>query len=123
MAHVEGKIIINRPVEEVFDFVADERHEPLYNREMLWCELITGEPIGASSRFRAVMSMRGKPVEMSTEFTDFERPHLLGSASHLSSMEIEGTLTFEPVPEGTRMRWCWDLKPRGLLRLMSPLVT
>lgn len=31
MAHVEGEIIINRPVEEVFDFVADERNEPHYN--------------------------------------------------------------------------------------------
>jgi hypothetical protein len=29
MARIEGAIMINRPVEEVFDFVADERNEPL----------------------------------------------------------------------------------------------
>jgi hypothetical protein len=28
MAHIEGEILIRRPVEEVFDFVADERNEP-----------------------------------------------------------------------------------------------
>ena len=35
MARVEGEIVINRPVEEVFDFVADERNEPRYNPRML----------------------------------------------------------------------------------------
>jgi hypothetical protein len=37
-------------------------------------------------------------------------------------MEIEGTLIFDPVPEGTRMGWSWKLEPRGVLRLMRPLV-
>ena len=37
-------------------------------------------------------------------------------------MDLKGTLTFDPAPEGTRMRWSWDLEPRGILRLMSPFV-
>jgi hypothetical protein len=32
MARIGGELVINRPVEEVFDFVADERNEPRYNR-------------------------------------------------------------------------------------------
>ena len=31
MARINGELVINRPVEEVFDFVADERNEPRYN--------------------------------------------------------------------------------------------
>ena len=31
MAKIEGQILIGRPVEEVFDFVADSRNEPQYN--------------------------------------------------------------------------------------------
>lgn len=31
MPSVEGDIIIGRAVDEVFDFVADERNEPSYN--------------------------------------------------------------------------------------------
>jgi hypothetical protein len=27
MAHIEGEVVIKRPVDEVFDFVADERNE------------------------------------------------------------------------------------------------
>lgn len=100
MAHVEGEIIINRQVEEVFDFVADERNEPLYNREMLRSELISKEPVGPGSRFHAIMSIRGKPVDMTIDVTTYVRPRLLGSASHLPAMEIVGALTFERVPGG-----------------------
>jgi hypothetical protein len=35
MTRIEGEIVINRPLEEVFDFVADERNEPRYNPRML----------------------------------------------------------------------------------------
>ena len=35
---VEGDMIINRPIEEVFDFCADERNEPRYNPRMTHVE-------------------------------------------------------------------------------------
>jgi len=34
MAKIEGEIYIDRPPEDVFDVVADERNEPLYNPKM-----------------------------------------------------------------------------------------
>jgi hypothetical protein len=37
-------------------------------------------------------------------------------------MEIRGGLTFDPVPEGTRMRWSWMVAPRGAFKLLTPLV-
>jgi hypothetical protein len=33
-----------------------------------------------------------------------------------------GSLTFEPVPEGTRMRWSWQVETLGVMRLLVPLV-
>jgi hypothetical protein len=122
MARIDGEIVINRPVEEVFDFAVDERNEPRYNRRMVSSEKLSPGPVGLGSRFRAVMGSRPRRTTMTTEFTGYERPRRLALTSHLSAMEIRGTLTFDPVPGGTRMRWSWDLEPRGLLKLMSPLV-
>ena len=31
MTVIDGEIVIERPVEDVFDFVADERNEPRFN--------------------------------------------------------------------------------------------
>ena len=122
MIQVEGSIVIDRPVEEVFDFVADERHEPQYNAQMGQVEQITDGPIGLGTRFRAEMTGRGRPVEMVIEFTGYDRPRRLSSSTHMSSMDLHGTLTFEPAPSETRMSWSWKLQPRGALRQMSPLV-
>lgn len=122
MAHVEGQIIIHRPVDEVFDFVADERNEPRFNPQMRRAEQTSAGPIGVGTTFCAESMSRGRPVEMTITFTDYERPRRLTSSTHLSNMEIQGTLTFDPVPEGTRMRWFWELKSRGMLKLMTPVV-
>jgi hypothetical protein len=122
MVRIEGDIVINRPVDEVFDFVADERNEPEYNPRMVRAEKISPGPIGVGTRFRAETMTRRRPVEMTIENTGYDRPRRLESTTHMSNMEIHGTLTFEPLPEGTRMRWVWDVAPRGVLRLVSPLV-
>ncbi len=122
MVRVEGEIVIDRPAEDVFDFVADERNEPRYNPKMRRAELISEEPIGVGTRFRAETVSMGRAVVMVIEFTGFERPRRIEETVHMSSMDLQGGLTFEPVPEGTRMQWAWDLKPRGMLKVMSPLV-
>jgi uncharacterized protein YndB with AHSA1/START domain len=123
MAHIDGEIVINRPVEEVFDFVADERNEPRYNPRMLRVEKLSPGPAGLGSRFRAEMRTRPRPMEMTTEFTGYERPRQLASTTRMSRMDIRGTLSFDPVPGGTRMRWSWELEPHGLLKLMTPLAS
>jgi hypothetical protein len=122
MTHVEGQIMIRRPVDEVFDFVADERNEPRYNPQMRRAEQTSTGPIGVGTTFRAESTSRGRLVEMTITFTEYQRPRRLTSATHLSTMDIHGTLTFDPVPEGTRMRWSWNLKPRAMLKLMTPVI-
>jgi hypothetical protein len=117
-----GEIVINRPVEEVFDFVADERNEPRYNPLMLRAEKISPGPIGVGTRFRAETKTRRGSAEMMIECTAYERPRRLASSTQLSSMGIRGAVAFDPVPEGTRMYWEWDVEPRGLFKLMSPMI-
>lgn len=122
MAHIEGEIIIHRLVAEVFDFVADERNEPLYNAQMLRVEQITPGPIGRGTRFRAESAVRGRTTPMTIECTAYERPRRLASSTRLARMNIRGALTFNPVPDGTQMRWSWELDTRGILKLLTPLV-
>jgi uncharacterized protein YndB with AHSA1/START domain len=100
MIHIEGEIVINRPVEEVFDVVSDERNEPRYSPRLLWVEKISSGLIGRGTQFRAATKTMGRPVEMTIEFTDYQRPRRLGSSTHMPTMEIQGTLSFDPVPEG-----------------------
>ena len=119
---IEGEIVVRRSPEEVFDFVADVRNEPRYNRRMRRAEKLTPGPVGAGTRFRAELGSRRRPVVLTTELTAYERPRLSGSSTRVSGADIRGALAFDPVPEGTRMRWRWTVEPHGLLALATPLI-
>jgi hypothetical protein len=122
VVHIEGEIVIGRPVEDVFDFVADECNEPQYNAQMRRAEKISEGPIGLGTQYRAEVVSGRQVVPMVIECTGFERPRMLASMTRMSSMDIRYTLTFEPDSEGTRMRWVGDVEPKGFLRLIAPLV-
>lgn len=121
MTHIRGQVVINRPVEDVFDFVADECNEPRYNPSMRSAERLSPGPIRAGTRFHGQIVNMGRPYDVDIVYRRFERPHVLASSIHMSSMDVEGTLRFDPVPGGTRMRWAWDVRFHGLFQLLSPL--
>jgi hypothetical protein len=119
---VEGDVVIERPLEAVFDFVADECNEPRYNPRMARAEKITSGPIGVGTQFRSVTTGVGGATEMTIEFTEYDRPRRITEKVQLSTMDISGALFFEAVPEGTRMKWIWDLEPHGIYKLIGPLI-
>ena len=122
MIRINGDIVIERDVEEVFDYVADERNEPTYNAQMRLAEKISEGPIRVGTQYRAEVASGGRSVSMLIECTVYERPRRLGSMTTMSPMDVAYRLTFEPVPEGTRMRWSGEIEPHGILKLMGPLV-
>lgn len=122
MVKIHGSTVIARPVEDVFDFVADERNEPTYNRHMLRADKLTPGPIGNGTRWSATVESRGRPLDLEIEVTDYARPHRLGSTTRMVTGEIRGAVAFEPDAVGTRMRWSWELRPKGVLKLAGPLI-
>lgn len=122
MARVEGELTIGRPVELVFDFVADQTNEPQYNAAMVRAKKESPGPIGKGTTFRSAVRSGRRTVDMLIEFTDFDRPTLLASHTTMKQAEIDYVLTFEPTSAGTRMRWAGNVRPKGALRLLSPAI-
>ena len=52
MVQIEGEIVIDRPADEVFDFVVDERNEPSYNPRII------AAPLAAGTRMRWAWEVR-----------------------------------------------------------------
>lgn len=105
MPRINGEIVINRGIDEVFDFVSDELNEPRYNPQMTSVEQATESPIGPGTRLNAAVVSGGRPVPIVVEFTSFQRPTWLGSHTTMFGMVIDGELTFVPAGEATLMRW------------------
>jgi Polyketide cyclase / dehydrase and lipid transport len=64
-------------------------------------------------------------VEIISHNTTYERPHRLHAIATttigaLPVMYVQGSQTFDSVPEGTRIRWLLEVEPRGVFKLMTP---
>ena len=122
MTKIRGSITIRRPVEDVFDFVADQRNEPRYNPKMTRAVKVTDGPIGVGTQFRSTVDSRGAPVQVTITCTGYDRPHRLASRSTMTGAVIEGDVRLHPVPEGTVFSWDWDVAVSGAARFAGPLV-
>ena len=123
MSGIAGEITIARPVDVVFDYVADESNEPQYNPRMVRAEKITPGPVGKGTQFRSAVASMGRTAEMLIECTRYDRPTLFASVTTMRQADISYTLTFEPVAAGTRMRWSGQVRPKGAVRLLGPVIT
>ncbi|WP_020657474.1 SRPBCC family protein [Amycolatopsis benzoatilytica] len=123
MARFKGEITIGRPVDVVFDYVADQTNEPRYNPAMVRAEKATAGPIGKGTRFRSAVRSAGRTADLLIEYQDYDRPKTLASSTTMKQAEIDYTLTFEPAGTGTRMRWSGQVRPKGVIRLAGPLIT
>lgn len=117
---IHGHTLIRRPPEIVFDFVADERNN--YDPTVDHAELLTGEPVGVGTRFRCISTRRRRPVEMTVEIVEHDRPHRLVTVTRVAGMDITSTLNFRPERGETRLEWSSDLSPRGFVRALTPLL-
>jgi carbon monoxide dehydrogenase subunit G len=120
MVRIAGRIRIDVPPETVFDVVVDTRNEPRYNPAMTHAELLTTPPIATGARFRALMGRAG--TEMLVELTDVVQPLRVGSRTSSSLMATDGALTLTADGDGTVLAWDWQVRPRGWLRLLGPLL-
>ena len=59
---------------------------------------------------------------MTLKILEYDRPHRLHNVVRSSYMQVDGTLTFQAVDAGTRLRWDWDMSLLGPMRVMSPLL-
>jgi uncharacterized protein YndB with AHSA1/START domain len=122
MARIDGEIVIDRPVDAVFDYVADQSNEPQYNPRMVRAEKITTGPVGVGTKFRSAVVSGRRTAEMLIEITSYDRPTRLASATAMQQADISYTLTFEAAASGTRMRWSGQVRPKGAFKLLGPLI-
>ena len=122
MAKIEHSVVINRPVEEVWAFMADPENDSQWVSGLVESTLTTEGPIGVGSRMRDVRRFLGRQMESTLEITEWE-PNKRASMKSLSGpMKFQGTRTFESVEGGTRVNESVEAEIGGFFRLAEPLV-
>lgn len=116
-----GTIEIDRPIEEVYQYVVDSNNDPSWCRPVLTSELVegnTGEP-GARYRQAQRPSPIGKNLDVQLIHTDPPKHAELRWSTSVATCDILYDL--EPTTEGTRITHTSDLSFQGAGHLGRPL--
>ena len=105
------------PPENVFDMLADVRNDTQWNSRVSSAELRSEASIELGSHFAIVNG--GTTYEVT--ITTYERPsRLVLEASGNPDLTI--AYTFAPTGEGTELDSDFDFRPRGVLKVLFPLL-
>lgn len=107
MIHFTASIDINRPRDDVFDFIADFEHMPTWNYFVTRVDKLTPGPIDVGTRFHQVR----RTDEQDYEITHLEPGRLVEIATTPQSTPAL-TMRFElrSIDGATRLTDTWDLE-------------
>ena len=101
MAKITRDILINAPVEKVFEYASNPVNQPEYWPSMLEVKDIEEQP-GGGRNYNWVYKMAGIRLNGSTETTEFvENERIVTKSS--GGVESTFTYTYKPEGEGTRL--------------------
>jgi len=122
MVEVEASIVIKRPVEEVFEFLANAANSSQWQSGVLESEQTSEGAVGVGTTSRSVSTFLGKRLESVNEITEYEPNMKVASKSTSGTIPIEGSYTFESVEGGTKVVLRGQGDVSGVFKLAEPLV-
>jgi uncharacterized protein YndB with AHSA1/START domain len=121
MIKVEASIIIQRPIEEVFAFVADQTHAPQWQHDLLEVRRTTDGPVGVGTKHTAVRKFLGRRMELTNEYVKYE-PNKQITFTGDGTTRFECSYLTEATPQGTRLTCRMQMEPDGFFGLAEPLI-
>ena len=122
MITFEKSIFINRPQQEVFDFVSNPGNDPQWRSSAESAEWTSEGPVGVGSTYRSVDRFLGRKIEGTTEVTSWDPPHQAGFKSVSGPMSFEGTMKLESKENGTQLTVAAQAEFGGFFKIAEGLV-
>src|SRR3954468_12429730 len=120
----KGSAAIDRPIEEVFAFLADGHNDPKFSPRVLEIAKTTDGPTGVGTVYASTVKAAGMKSKREFRITEFEAPTKIRWAEQSKNlvMATEGGYDLAPEGEGrTRVGIHNLLEGRGIGKLIAPL--
>lgn len=121
MTQVVSSIVIRRPVEDVFAFVNNFAAYPQWQSGVIAARIVSDGPLSSGSRIAETRRLFGRTTDMTWEVTAFQPPYIRGFKME-GAFSSTGVMTWEAVPEGTRLQVEVKTQAQGFLKLLEPLL-
>lgn len=125
---LEGSVVLDRPVTEVFSYVADMENYPAWFRGIAEMKPVDDSPIGIGKRYAEIAHIPGGKTEaIDVEIVAYEPQRSFAIHASLAPALPRFDYIFEPLGEArTRFTWRCSMRGRGLksalMRRVMPLI-
>ena len=123
MPHADYSVVIDRPVSEVYRYVADGTTAPTWRTSCVDIKLVSGAPGQVGARYELGLKGPGGRIPGDYEITEAVPDRVLAFQVIAGPAHPRGRYEFAPSGGGTRVTFALDWEPKGIKeKLMSPMV-
>jgi carbon monoxide dehydrogenase subunit G len=122
MYQFEKSIFINRPQQEVFDYVSNPANNQVWQSGGGSTEKTSEGPTGVGTTYRSTSKFLGRTIEADLEVTTWDAPNVYAIKVISGSIPFEGKTTFEPKEGGTQLTLNGQAELGGFFKMAEGLV-
>jgi uncharacterized membrane protein len=118
MAHAEGTVTIERPAGVVYDFLSNGLNNPLWRPTVTDIALVPGK----TAAYKQGLKGPTGRIDGDYEIVESKKDELIKFQVVAGPARPTGTYRLEALGGSTRLTFILDFEPKGLARLMDPLI-
>jgi uncharacterized protein YndB with AHSA1/START domain len=122
MFKVEGTVVINRPIDEVFTFLTTPGSSARWQGMVLESKLTSEGPVGVGTTGKSSSQFLGRRMESTWEITEHELNRKTAYKSTSGPVPYENSATLESVDEGTKVTLVGEYEVGGFFKLAEPII-
>jgi len=124
MINVEVSLVINRPVADVFAFVANLENLPRWDTDFQEAKRLTSTPGGAGTTYQCLLKYPGgKTATQKVETTEYAVNKKITYESEPTKIaKAKVSIQFESVAEGTKITSLLQPEFYGLFKFFEPMM-
>jgi uncharacterized membrane protein len=123
MVNVNVSKVINRPVADVFSFVANFENHPKWETDFLEVKQILTTPNGIGTTYQCRLQFPGQTVSSKFVITEYELNHKIAFLGEPAGPATpRGSYLFEATEGGTKITSQPRPEFRGFFRLLEPML-
>ncbi len=121
MGGFETSVVLQRPLEEVAEYLSNLQNDPQWRREWVDAELVSAWPVGVGTTTALLGEVWGRPMKAVYEVSRYEPHRLTEWRTVTGPMSLTFRRGFEEADGGTRITFTYDAQPSAVLKLVEPL--
>ena len=123
MVKVETSVVINQPIEKVFEFVTKPENDAKWYVGLESWDHTPGEPAGVGSTSQSKIRFLAIPIEVTWEVIGYEPPNRIEVKTIEGPVSVEAEYTLETVAETkTKLTVSGEADVGDVFELVEPII-